>query len=65
MVRYLLRYRRCLVHDKQLARRAMAGELPDRTVKRPKTPLQRIRGVVDQEKALGNRPGGESVRIEG
>src|SRR5882762_10659420 len=40
MVRYLLRLPVmpwCM--DKQLVRRAMVGELPDETVKRPKTPL--------------------------
>jgi len=40
MVRYLLRLPTmpwCM--DKQLVRRAMVGDLPDETVKRPKTPL--------------------------
>ena len=40
MVRYLLRLPAmpwCM--DKQLVRRAMVGDLPDETVKRPKTPL--------------------------
>jgi asparagine synthase (glutamine-hydrolysing) len=40
MVRYLLRLPTlpwCM--DKQLVRRAMVGELPDETLKRPKTPL--------------------------
>ncbi len=61
MVRYLLRLPVmpwCM--DKQLVRRAMVGELPDETVKRPKTPL-----AADplelwiKEKRWNPAPGGE------